>query len=55
MKVPWAIVITFVPEVVRGVFSIVREHISRKRAEADARKAEAEAEAARAKGAGGAK
>ena len=55
MRLPLGLLLSLAPEIVRGVFSIVREHISRKRAEADARKAEAEAEAARAKGAGGAK
>jgi len=43
MKPQLGLLLTLVPEVVRGIFSLVRERIAQRKAEADARKAEAEA------------
>lgn len=42
MKLPWGLLLSLAPEIVRGIFSIVRERIAQKKAEAEARKAEAE-------------
>lgn len=40
---PWIpLLVTLIPELVRGVIAIVREHIAEQKAEAEARKAEAE-------------
>jgi hypothetical protein len=39
---PWAILLSLIPEVVRGAIAIAREHYALKKAEAEARKAEAE-------------
>lgn len=39
---PWKLLLSLVPELVRGIVAITREHIARKKAEAEARKAEAE-------------
>jgi hypothetical protein len=39
------VLMTLIPEVVRGVLAIIREHIAANRAEEERKKAEAEAEA----------
>lgn len=39
---PWALLLTLIPELVRGVIAITRDHYAQKKAEAEARKAEAE-------------
>jgi F0F1-type ATP synthase assembly protein I len=39
---PWTLLVTLIPELVRGVIAIVREHIAQQKAEAEAREAEAE-------------